>query len=122
MCAMLAWDALFVVALAMLSRLLASTLLLACGLPVLLTPNYLLVRRRPGLRRPPVGQDEPGARHNPFCLYVGSALFVGGALYGLALFCTGGLPWVLLPVLLAPLSLALYLLRAARRDGGRKAE
>jgi len=122
MYAMVAGDVLFVVALVMFSHLLASALLLACGLPALLTFNYLLVRRRPGVHDSAPGEGEPGACHNALWLYTGSALFIGGALYGLALFCAGQLPWLLLPVLLVPLLLAFYLLRAARRAGAGKAE
>jgi hypothetical protein len=117
---MVAVDFLFVLGLAGLSRMLGSTLLLACGLPALLSFNYLFLRRKPKIPVMELRPEEPAPRQPAFSLYACSAIFFVGTLIGLVRFAEGELPWELLPLLLVPLSLAIYLLRVARRAGVRK--
>jgi len=86
-------------------------------LPPVLIANYLLLRHR--LRQ--IGPPEPGQRvtdwKQRFWLYLGSAIFLIGALCGLLKILVGGLPKSTLPVLLIPLFVGLYGLKMARKGG-----
>lgn len=85
---------------------------------VMVGGNFLFLRRKfkhaetpyPGIER---GKQRP----RRFSLYATSAVFLAGALYGLVLFLNGDVPIKLLPILLIPLSLAIYILRTARQVG-----
>ena len=117
---MVAVDLLVVLGLVIVSRLLTSNLVLGCGLPTALAFNYVLLRRKRKIARSVPRPHEPTLRRNVFYLYAGSAIYIACPLFGLALFWVGDLPWKLLPLLLIPLSLGFYYLRAARRAGDRK--
>ena len=117
---MVAINGILIIGVVALSRVLDSNLLLACGFPVLLSINYLFLRRKPKTPSSDLSAQEPPPRQSPYSLYVGSVIFFMGTLIGLATFVAGELPLSLLPVLLFPLSLAIYFLRVARRVGVRK--
>jgi len=92
-----------------------SVLLLALFMPTSLIFNFLFLRRKLRALGPPTTEDAAKARRNKFSLYRGSAIYFAGTLYGLLMFAQRQLPLTLLPVLLIPLSLAIYFFRAARR-------
>lgn len=87
---------------------------------VLLFSNFLFLRRN--LRTIGGSAAEEGAmsRSQRFSTYVCSIVFFVGTLYGVLMIWQGDLPRAILPVLLVPLSLAIYCLRTARRAGERR--
>jgi predicted MFS family arabinose efflux permease len=117
--AMVAVDAVVVLVVVLLSRLFTVMLLAALCLPALLIFNFLFLRYK--LRV--VGQaptEERAAGHSHrFSVYACSAIFFAGTLYGVLMISQGELPRTALPLLLVPLSLAVYCLRRARRAGVR---
>ena len=50
-------------------------------------------------------------------MYACSAIFFVGTLYGVLMIAQGDLPRMVSPLLLVPLSLAVYCLKTARRPG-----
>jgi len=89
----------------------------AIFLPTVLIANYLFLRH--SLRQ--VGPPETRRRSTDwaqrFWLYVGSGIFLVGALCGLLTILSRDLPKSLLPALLIPLLIALYGLKMARKAG-----
>ena len=87
-------------------------------LPTVLIANYLFLRHR--LKQ--VGPPETGERGTDwtqrFWLYLGSAIFLIGALFGLFTILSGDLPKSLLPALLIPFLVGLYGLKMAHKAGG----
>lgn len=88
----------------------------AIYLLVVLISNSLFIRRKLRLAGPPSAEQNGGKHPNSFSLYAASAIFFAGTLYGLLMFLHGDLPGKVVPVLLVPLSLAIYILRIARRN------
>lgn len=86
-------------------------------LPPVLIANYLYLRHRLGQ----IGPPEPGQRvtdwKQRFWLYLGSAIFFAGALFGLLKILIEGLPKSILPGLLIPFLFGLYCLKMARKAG-----
>jgi hypothetical protein len=95
-------------------------LLAAICFPALLTINLLFLRRR--LRRigAPDEEEQAVARSGQFSTYACSAIFFAGTLGGLLMIMQGELPRTVLPLLLIPLSVAIYCLRIARGSGTRR--
>jgi hypothetical protein len=93
----------------------------ATYLVVALAFNFLFLRRKLKLAGPPDAAEQSSqGRIAKFWLYAASVIFFVGTIYGLILCLQGELPAELLPILLIPFSLAVYILRAALRGGVRK--
>jgi hypothetical protein len=107
---------------AALTRPNAVTVLAPGCFAVLLLSNFLFLRRK--LRM--VGQTQPKEgtvnHSNRFSLYACSAIFFVGTLYGLLMIWHGQLPRETLPLLLVPLSLAVYCLKIALKPRTRKSD
>lgn len=87
-------------------------------IPVLLIFHVMLLRHRlSAIAYPSTGKDT-ALRFRKRSLSLGSFIYFAGTLYGLFMVLIGALPWVILPVLLVPLSVAIYCLRAASKAGG----
>lgn len=111
----IAVDVALAFCLAVVSRFAASVLVLGLGFPILLTFNYLYLRRSIRVAgSSTAGQTRPTPR-DARSHYAAAAIFLGGTLYGLAQFFSGQMPLTVLPVLVVPLSLGPYMLRTARR-------
>ncbi len=87
----------------------------------LLISNFLFLRNK--LRK--VGSpttEEAGAqpRSRRFSVYACSAIFFIGTLRGALMISQGELPRAILPLLLVPLSIAVYCLKTALRTGARR--
>ena len=108
-------DVLLLVALVGSYALLKSSLLLMWGLPLLLGSNCLYLRRKLRKLPPDTGLRQAAPPGGALSLYVTSAVFFGGAAYGIGLFSAGELPLALLPVLVVPFGFGLYLLRQAKK-------
>lgn len=117
---MVAMDVVFLFIVILLSRLLDLRVLAAICFPTLLVSNFLFLRRK--LRMVGQAPTKEGAvtRSHRFSVYACSAIFFVGTLYGVLMISQGELPRTILPLLLVPLSLAVYCLRTARRAGVRK--
>ncbi len=84
--------------------------------PTLFIFNFLFLRRKLKRVGPPAA--EQGTRSSPrFSVYACSAIFFVGTLYGVLMIAQGDLPRMVSPLLLVPLSLAVYCLKTARRAG-----
>ena len=86
----------------------------------LLASNFLFLRLKLKLIGPPDREEGTASRSGRFSLYACSAIFVIGTLYGVLMFSAGELPWTISPLLLVPLSLAIFCFRAARRARARR--
>jgi hypothetical protein len=110
--------ALFV--LVLVSRFVAVTLLSAVCVPFLLILNFLFIRNKLRAAR----QDSPGERmashSNNFYVYACSVIFFLGTIYGLSMILQGEIPRAILPLLLIPLSFAIYCLRMGLKSRGRR--
>lgn len=95
-------------------------LLSAVCFPTLLISNILFLQRRLKLGGPhrEEGGTMPGKRK--LNAYICSGVFFVGTLYGVLMIFQGELPWKIAPVLLVPLSLAIYCLKFARSGAGPK--
>lgn len=79
----------------------------------LLIFNFLFLRRKLG-KKP---STEETVRHSSrFYVYACAGIFFIGMLYGVLMISQGELPRTILPLLLVPLSLAIYCLIVARRS------
>ena len=117
---MVATDVVFVLIIVLLSRFLNIVALAMVCLPALLIFNFLFLRRKfKMVSQAPVGGGAlPHSR--AFSVYACSAIFFVGTLYGVLMILQGVLPRTILPLLLVPLSLAVYCFRTARRTGAPK--
>jgi len=93
------------------------TLLASVCFPTLLVLNYLFLRRKLGRIGPPAAEERSTPYSGRFSIYACSAIFFAGTLYGLLMIMRGDLPRTVLPLLLVPLSVAIYCLRTARGAG-----
>jgi len=96
------------------------TLLAAVCFPSLLLVNFLFLRGKLSEIGPPATEEQTVPRSRRFCIYACAAVFFAGTLYGLLMVMQGEIPRTVLPLLLIPLSLAIYSLKTARRVGTRK--
>ncbi len=118
--AVVAVDAAVISVAVLLSRSLTVTLVSGICLPVLLILNLLILRHK--LRVTVKARPERLAAGRPrrFSVYACSALFLLGTTYGLLMVSHGQLPRATLALLLVPLSLGVYCLRAGYRARSRK--
>jgi hypothetical protein len=116
--AMIAADAvfLFLLVLAVQNKPTYLPLAAAIYLLVVLISNSLFLRRKVRLAGPPRAEQRREGHSGSFSLYAASVIFFAGTLYGVLLFLHGDLPGKVLPILLVPFSLAVYILRTARRN------
>jgi len=82
---------------------------------VLYGSNYFLLRRKVKAREPSDGESETVSRSNRAYLYLCSAIFSIGSVYGVLMVMRGELPWAVLVCLPVPLSIAIFTYRLARR-------
>jgi len=117
---MAALDVVVLFIVILLSRFSDLTVLAAICLPTLLIFNFLFLRRK--LRTAVQDPKKEGAvtHSHMFSVYACSTIFFVGTLYGVLMILQGELPRTVLPLLLVPLSLAVYCLKTARRAGARK--
>jgi hypothetical protein len=87
---------------------------------VLSFSNFLFLRRNLGTIGGTAAEEGAMSRSQRFSTYLCSIVFFVGTLYGVLMISQGNLPRAMLPVLLVPLSLAIYCLRTARRAGERR--
>jgi hypothetical protein len=83
-------------------------------LPTVLIVNVVLLRRSRKTLGTPMVSAGTVTRSGRRSLYVCSGIFFAGTLYGLLTISQGELPRMVLPLLLIPLSLAVYCLKMAR--------
>src|SRR5579864_7909462 len=118
--AVLVGDVVGVSILLLLSRFFDLRVLGAIGFPALLVSNFLFLRRR----RKAIGtaplEEAPLGRSRFFSAYACAAIFFFGTLYGILGISEGKLPRAVAPLLLIPLSMALYSVKTARRLRARK--
>ena len=82
--------------------------------------NVLFLRRAHRKIGPPAAEDSPKLRSRSFFVYVCAAIYFLGTLYGVLMISEGELPRTMWPLLLIPLSLAIFCLKTARRIGPQK--
>jgi hypothetical protein len=116
---MVALDFAFLLIIVLLSRSLDLIMLGAICLPTLLIFNFLFLRRKLRMTNRP-DTERVEAHSHKFSVYACSAVLFAGTVYGLITIVRGELPGAILPVLLVPLSLAVYCFRAGRSAGVRK--
>ena len=120
--AVVAVDTAVLLVVVFLRHLFAVMWLAAVCLPAFLIFNFLFLRHKVRV----VGQAPTGARatnhSRRFSVYVCSAIFFVGALYGVLMIAEGELPRSILPLLLVPRFLAVYCLRTARKARVRKCD
>lgn len=121
MYAMMTVDAalLFLLAAISLRRPSSFMVLAVIYLPTVLISNFFFLRRKLKVVGPPTAGEDAKARPNRFSLYGCSAIFFTGTLYGVLMISQGELPRTILPLLLLPLSLAVYCLRGALQSATR---
>jgi hypothetical protein len=118
--AMVVVDVAVVAAVVLLSRVFPIALLTVVFVPALLTFNFLFLRKRLKTTGQVSPEDRAAGRSHKFSVYACSAVFFLGTIYGLLMISQGQLPGTTLPVLLVPLSLAVYCLRTGLRAGSRR--
>jgi uncharacterized membrane protein YfcA len=119
---LVAVDAVLVLIAVLLSRFVSLTVLAPVGFAILLTLDYLFLRRSLKKVDPRTAEDSTRPRSRRFYGYACSAIFFIGTLYGVLMISEGELPRRILPLLLVPLMLAVYCLITARRAGARKSD
>lgn len=114
--AMIAVDgaAILVFVLALLSRPRDLPLLATICFVTLFLFNFVFLRRKLRNVGPPA-TEESVTHSRSVSVYACSVIFFVGTLYGVLMIAGGELPRTILPLLLVPLSLAVYLLKVARR-------
>lgn len=85
---------------------------------ILLISNLLFLRHKKRVSGPRISEETSASHSHDSFLYLGSAIFFVGTLYGVVMISRGELPRTTLPALLVPLSLAIYCLRTALRGRG----
>ena len=91
-------------------------ILAAAYLPLTLVINVAFLRSSRGkTAKAPAASGVNGARSGKSSLYMCSGIFFIGTLYGLLTIIEGELQRTFLPLLLVPLSIAIYCWRMARR-------
>jgi hypothetical protein len=117
---MVAVDAAVILVVVLLSWLFTLMLLAAVSLPALLIFNFLFLRYKLRVVGQAPTEGRAAGHSHKFSVYACSAIFFVGTLYGVLMISQEELPWTILPLLLVPLSLAVYCLRTARAAGVRK--
>jgi hypothetical protein len=87
---------------------------------LVLISNFLFLRRKLRLAGPSNVKRSSEGHSGRFSLYAASVVFFLGTLYGGLMILHGDLPMVILPALIIPLVLAIYMLKTARKTGTHK--
>ena len=102
-----------------LSRLFSVALISAVCLPMLLVFNVLFLRYKLRVADRALPAEATRGRPRGSYLYACSAIFFVGTIYGLLMTAEGELPRIALPLLLVPLTLAIYCLRTVLKAKSR---